>query len=208
MQEQESTAGSPPESLYYEHLNKCLTNIHRVIQKTNDILCNISHPSVCSEVLLSSRGTDYISEISEVYRISRRIEGGMRNLHLYNETLRLILRDIDLSWNNLQAFVSLCPWVLQRLPSFLSLDCEIEGPVSDSAHCSKTCCGVCLLADKQHGAEFTNGMLMHGENLYHPSCANFWINCVDLTLPVLSCQKNCSFCATVHEGNQAGGENI
>ncbi|KAM8960768.1 synergin gamma-like [Pelodytes ibericus] len=185
--------------LYSVHLKKCLTNIHKVIQKTNDILCNISHPTVCSEVLLSSRGTDYVSEVLEVYRMSKRIEGGMKALHLHNDSLRLILRDIELSWNNMQAFLSLCPCVLQRLPSTSSLDCKTEESSSETTHCLKRCCGVCLL--DQLGAEPTDNMLMHGGNLYHLSCANFWLNCVESSLPALSCHKNCYMCVTLKEQN-------
>ncbi|KAM4808191.1 LOW QUALITY PROTEIN: synergin gamma-like [Rhinophrynus dorsalis] len=100
---------------YTAHLMKCLRHIHRVIKMANDILSSISQPSVCSEVLLSSRGTDYIQGLLEVYRVSKRIEGGMTTLNISTEELYLILRDIELSWNNLQAFLSVCPCVLQRL---------------------------------------------------------------------------------------------
>ncbi|XP_053313521.1 synergin gamma-like [Spea bombifrons] len=176
---------------YILHLQKCLSNIHKVIQKTNDILCSISHPSVCSEVLLSSRGTDYISEVLEVYRISKRIEGGMKTLHLDYDSLQLALRDIELSWNNLQAFLSLCPCVLQMLPPPSSLDYKVKGTSSDPVCCLKRCCGVCLLEEEPLGGESVDNMLMHGGHLYHPSCANFWLNCIDSNLPVLSCHKNC-----------------
>ncbi|KAM4709876.1 synergin gamma-like isoform 4-T4 [Discoglossus pictus] len=100
---------------YITHLKKCLKSIHMVIKKANDILCSISHPSICSEVLLSSQGTDYISGVVEVYRVSKRMEAAITTLSIVSEKLQLILRDIDLSWNNLQAFLSVCPCVLQRL---------------------------------------------------------------------------------------------
>uniref|UniRef100_A0A8C5PZY7 Synergin gamma C-terminal domain-containing protein n=1 Tax=Leptobrachium leishanense TaxID=445787 RepID=A0A8C5PZY7_9ANUR len=197
MQEQDSTAtaAEPPQTdIYCEHLKKCLMNICRVIQNTNDILCNISHPSVCSEVLLSSRGTDYISEVLEVYRISKRIEGGMRALRVSDDSLWLMLRDIELLWNNLQAFLSLCPYVLQRLPPLSFPVCKSDSRLSDSIQCLQRCCGVCLLGERQDEAGSRDGMLMYRENLYHITCANFWINCVDLNLPVLHCPKICSLC--------------
>ncbi|XP_071998141.1 synergin gamma-like isoform X2 [Engystomops pustulosus] len=97
------------------HLKTCLQNIHKVIQRANEILCGISQPSVCSEVLLSSRGADYISGVVEVYRLSKRMEGGMRTHNMDCERLRFVLRDIELSWNNLQAFLSICPSLLQTL---------------------------------------------------------------------------------------------
>ncbi|XP_073414391.1 synergin gamma-like isoform X2 [Dendrobates tinctorius] len=127
------------------HLKTCLQNIHKVIQKANEILSSISQPSVCSEVLLSSQGADYISGVVEVYRLSKRMEGGMRARNMDCERLRLVLRDIELSWNNLQAFLSICPSLLQTLPSQSALDSAAETASSDPGPCLQSCCGVCLL---------------------------------------------------------------
>ncbi|KAG9487839.1 hypothetical protein GDO78_007567, partial [Eleutherodactylus coqui] len=116
-----------------------------VIQKANEILCSISQPSVCSEVLLSSRGADYISGVVEVYRLSKRMEGGMKTHNIDCERLGFILRDIELSWNNLQAFLSICPSLLLALPSQSVLDYAAEGVFSDLSPCLQSCCGVCLM---------------------------------------------------------------
>ncbi|XP_069610379.1 synergin gamma-like isoform X3 [Ranitomeya imitator] len=183
-----------------------------VIQKANEILSSISQPSVCSEVLLSSQGADYISGVVEVYRLSKRMEGGMRARNIDCERLRLVLRDIELSWNNLQAFLSICPSLLQTLvrksptwhhaqdsrlaPSQSTLDSAAEGASSDPSPCLQSCCGVCLL-DKpveEFPSEERSGMLNVGGRPYHPSCANFWLHCVDPTLPILACHSNCSAC--------------
>ncbi|XP_063820354.1 synergin gamma-like isoform X5 [Pseudophryne corroboree] len=172
-----------------------------VIQKANEILCSISQPSVCSEVLQSTRGTDYISGVVEVYRVSKRMEGGMRTHNIDCERLRLLLRDIELSWNNLQAFLSMCPSVLQKLPSLSALGCEVEETTSDSNFCLQRCCGVCLLEslEEEFASEPKSCMLNFGGLSYHPSCANFWLNCVDAHLPVLSCHSNCFSCLKLKE---------
>ncbi|XP_044146874.1 synergin gamma-like isoform X1 [Bufo gargarizans] len=163
------------------HLKTCLKNIHKVIQKANEILCSISQPSVCSEVLLSPRGGDYISGVVEVYRLSKRMEGGMRTRNIDCERLRRILRDIELSWNNLQAFLSICPSLLQTLPSSSVLDYASQGAFSDSTPCLQSCCGVCLLDRpvEEHPSEVNTSMLNIEGRSYHPSCANFWLHCVD-----------------------------
>ncbi|XP_075424161.1 synergin gamma-like [Ascaphus truei] len=187
---------------YIAHQHKCLKNIHRVIKNANDILCGISQPSVCSEVLLSSQGTDYISGVVEVYRVSQRMEGGMISLNIGNERLRLILRDIDLAWNNLQAFLSLCPCVLQMMPPPSALNCKTAGPLSETKRCLHRCCGVCLivrLTEEQLVTEPTERMLMYEGTLYHPSCANFWLHCVDPSLPALLCHGNCHLCLKPNE---------
>ncbi|XP_053557637.1 synergin gamma-like isoform X4 [Bombina bombina] len=160
MQEQDSTQ----RNLYISHLNKCLKNIHQVLTKANDILSSISQPSVCSEVLLSPEGANYISGVVEVYRVSKRIEGGMTAFNIVSESLQPVLKDIDLSWNNLQAFLSMSPCVLHRL----------------------------LLSDPAHS------MLIYESHLYHTSCANFWMHCVDSSLPVLPCH-NCRYCLKLNQ---------
>ncbi|KAM4709874.1 synergin gamma-like isoform 2-T2 [Discoglossus pictus] len=187
---------------YITHLKKCLKSIHMVIKKANDILCSISHPSICSEVLLSSQGTDYISGVVEVYRVSKRMEAAITTLSIVSEKLQLILRDIDLSWNNLQAFLSVCPCVLQRLPSPSALDYKVTRPLPVSAQCLNTCCGVCLLermSEEQSEHTHTHSMLMYEGHLYHPSCANFWLHFVDSTLPTLSCRDNCHLCLNLKQ---------
>ncbi|KAM3939079.1 synergin gamma-like [Leptodactylus fuscus] len=183
------------------HLKTCLKNIHQVIQKANEILCSISQPSVCSEVLQSSRGADYISGVVEVYRLSKRMEGGMRTRNIDCERLRLVLRDIELSWNNLQAFLSICPSLLQALPSQSALEDVAEGVFSDSSPCLQSCCGVCLLdrSVEKLSSEEKNCMINIGGRLYHPSCANFWLHCVDSTLPNLACHSNCSACVKLNK---------
>ncbi|XP_073532520.1 synergin gamma-like [Phyllobates terribilis] len=183
------------------HLKTCLKNIHKVIQKANEILSSISQPSVCSEVLLSSQGANYISGVVEVYRLSKRIEGGMRARNIDCERLRLVLRDIELSWNNLQAFLSICPRLLQTLSSQSALDSAAEGASSAPSLCLQSCCGVCLLHKpvEEFPSEVRTSMLNIGGPSYHPSCANFWLHCVDSTLPVLACHSNCSFCVTLNK---------
>ncbi|XP_018427995.1 PREDICTED: synergin gamma-like [Nanorana parkeri] len=183
------------------HLKTSLKSIHKVIQKANEILCGISQPSVCSEVLMSSRGTDYISGVIEVYRVSKRMEGGMKAFNIDCERLQLVLRDIELAWNNLQAFLSMSPSVLQKLPSSSAFDYETKEMPCDSRLCLQRCCGVCLLdrLDQQVPPEPIGNMLEFGGRLYHPSCANFWLHCVDSSLPVLSCHSNCSVCVKLKE---------
>lgn len=182
-------------------MKTCLENIHKVIRKANDILCSISQPSVCTEVLLSSQGTAYILGVAEVYRVSKRVEGGMKTLHIANETLQLCLRDIELAWNNLQAFLSLCPSVLHMLPPESKLSCKATIPDLDSVPCPHHNCGVCLMEvpkSMEDTSESGEDLLMHQGHRYHVSCANFWLNCVDTELPTSSCQKRCDLC-TQHQ---------
>ncbi|KAG8456203.1 hypothetical protein GDO86_002119 [Hymenochirus boettgeri] len=187
---------------YISHLMKCLENIHRVIKKANDILSDISHPSVCSEILLSSRGTDYISGLLEVYRVSKKMESGMVIHNICHESIWFMFREIELSWNNLQAFLSVCPCILHKLPSPSTLNWSTNACHSDSAHCLRKCCSVCLvecLDVDLNGREAGDCLQVHEGQLYHASCANFWLHCVDFRLPVLSCNNYCTFCTILKD---------
>lgn len=51
-------------------------------------------------------------------------------------------------------------------------------------------CGICLLdadvySDSQSANQNVGHKLSYGGRNYHAPCANFWVNCVDSTLPSL-----------------------
>ncbi|XP_067911303.1 synergin gamma-like isoform X2 [Heterodontus francisci] len=165
-------------------LQRCLNSIYKVIRTANDTLCGISKPSVCSEVLLSPEGIAYILGVTEVYRVAKRVEGGMKTLSISNETLQHSLRDIEIIWNNLQAFLSFSPSVLRMLPAESTLDCSA---VTASENAQNKTCGVCLLRTRNETNDLndTENSVLHNGCCYHASCANFWLNCVDSNLPDL-----------------------
>ncbi|XP_078277638.1 synergin gamma-like isoform X2 [Rhinoraja longicauda] len=152
-----------------------------VIGNANDTLCGISQPSVCSEVLQSPQGFAYISGVNEVYKVAKRVEGGMKSLNIDNQNLHNRLRDIELTWNNLQAFFSFSPTILQMLSSELTPDCS---PATDSETGQIKTCGVCLFRAGNELNGKANAVLYNSCH-YHASCANFWLNCVDSNLPGL-----------------------
>ncbi|GCB79929.1 synergin gamma-like isoform X1 [Scyliorhinus torazame] len=169
-------------------LQRCLNGIYKVIRTANDTLCAISKPSVCSEVLLSPQGTAYFSGVTEVYRVAKRVEGGMKTLSISNETLQHSLRDIEIIWNNLQAFLSFSPSMLRMLPAESTLDCSA---VTASGNAQNETCGVCLLRtpNEPNDLNDTENSVLHNGCRYHASCANFWLNCVDSSLPGLIAPK-------------------
>uniref|UniRef100_A0A4W3HQ46 Synergin gamma-like n=1 Tax=Callorhinchus milii TaxID=7868 RepID=A0A4W3HQ46_CALMI len=169
-------------------LQRCLDCINKVIRNANDILCDISQPSVCSEVLLSSQGTAYISGVTEVYRVAKRVEGGIKARGISDEMLQQSLRDIEIAWNNLQAFLSFSPPVLRMLPSESTFDCSGETAMAGSENAQAESCGVCLLSILPgfNGLKHAENLLTYQGGHFHASCANLWLNCVDSNLPALT----------------------
>ncbi|XP_061458356.1 synergin gamma-like isoform X2 [Rhineura floridana] len=168
------------------HLMRCLQQIHKVFSNANETLAGISHPSVCSEVLLSAPGTAYILGLSEVYRVSKRLEEGMVARRLANDLLQQCLREVDMAWNNLLSFLIFGRSTFQMLGTNLL---ELSGgsdPHSSAGNLAPDqVCGVCLTEVKREPQVHSGNSrpVTYQGSFYHASCANFWLNCVDSTLP-------------------------
>nr|XP_020656451.1 synergin gamma-like isoform X1 [Pogona vitticeps] len=166
---------------------RCLQQIHKVISKANEILAGISHPSVCREVLLSTPGTAYISGLTEVYRVAKRLEDGMKARRLAGDQLQQALHDVDLAWNNLLSFLVFGHSQFQML-NFQLLEATVgRDPCLSAPPREPTIqvCGVCLTEMKPEPQLLSGNAdpVIYQGSYYHASCANFWLNCVDAVLP-------------------------
>ncbi|XP_060641306.2 synergin gamma-like [Anolis sagrei] len=175
------------------HLMRCLRQIHQVIGKANEILAGISQPSVCSEVLGSTPGMAYILGLSEVYRVSKRLESGAKARALVGERLEQTLREVDLAWNNLLAFVAFGRSAFQTLDGQL-LEPSVGSPPPCPPPDPKVLCGVCLTEVKQQPQLHSGNAdpVSYQGSCFHAGCANFWLNCVDATLPSLFSSESSS----------------
>ncbi|XP_074640380.1 synergin gamma-like isoform X2 [Tubulanus polymorphus] len=162
-------------------LKKCL----ETIQKASDVFNSISSSSVCNEVIKSRQGSDYILGIVEIYRVVKRLSLAMRVSAVTNENLHNLISDIEVSWNSVAAFIQNS----SLMPDILSLDFSKCILKSDGDELQHRACGVCLLnvdsRSKAFDREMDKHKLTYGGRQYHVTCANFWINCVDSTLPAL-----------------------
>ncbi|XP_015669156.1 synergin gamma-like [Protobothrops mucrosquamatus] len=165
------------------HLIRCLQQIYKVIWEANEILAGISQPSVCREVLLSAPGTAYIWGLSEIYQISRRLAEAMNARKLASELLLQKFREVDLAWNNLLSFLVFGRSAFQLL--LLPLVPVNEPCLTLANGEPNQVCGVCLTAVKQEPQVQSGNLhpIVYQGFFYHISCANFWLNCVDATLP-------------------------
>ncbi|XP_038615537.1 synergin gamma isoform X7 [Tachyglossus aculeatus] len=182
---------------YAYEWKRCLGSALEVIKKANDTLNGISSSSVCTEVIQSAQGMEYLLGVVEVYRVTKRVELGIKATAVCSQSLQQLLKDIDKIWNNLIGFMSLATLT----PDENSLDfssCMLRPGIKNA---QELACGVCLLnvdsrsrkeekpaeehPNKAFNSETDNFKLAYGGHQYHASCANFWINCVEPKPPGL-----------------------
>ncbi|KAM9468871.1 synergin gamma isoform 2-T2 [Clarias gariepinus] len=194
---------------YAYEWQRCLQSALQVISTANNTLNGISSSSVCTEVIQSAQGMEYLLGVVEVYRVARRVELGIKATAVCSEKLQELLKDISRVWNNLMGFMSLA----NLSPDESSLDfssCILRHGIKNA---KELACGVCLLnvdsrskkkeentigrlfkkaLSKDPGtklpafnSETDNFKLTYGGHQYHASCANFWINCVEPKPPGL-----------------------
>uniref|UniRef100_A0A8C5M8C7 Synergin gamma n=1 Tax=Leptobrachium leishanense TaxID=445787 RepID=A0A8C5M8C7_9ANUR len=170
---------------YAYEWQRCLDSALQVIKKANDTLNGISSSSVCTEVIQSVQGMEYLLGVVEVYRVTKRVELGIKATAVCNEKLQILLKEIDKVWNNLISFMSLAA----LMPDESALDfssCLLRPGIKNV---QELACGVCLLnvdsRSKAFNSETDSFKLSYGGHQYHASCANFWINCVEPKPPGL-----------------------
>ncbi|KAM6422912.1 synergin gamma-like isoform 1-T3 [Liasis olivaceus] len=121
--------------------------------------------------------------LSEIYQISRRLGEAMNARKLASELVLQTLHEVDLAWNNLLSFLVFGRSAFQallRLPAAVSEPC-LALPNDGANHV----CAVCLTVVKQEPQVHLGNLdpIVCQGFFYHISCANFWLNCVDSTLP-------------------------
>ncbi|XP_026373342.2 synergin gamma isoform X5 [Ursus arctos] len=182
---------------YAYEWQRCLGSALDVIKKANDTLNGISSSCVCTEVIQSAQGMEYLLGVVEVYRVTKRVELGIKATAVCSEKLQQLLKDIDKVWNNLIGFMSLATLT----PDENSLDfssCMLRPGIKNA---QELACGVCLLnvdsrsrkeekpaeehPKKAFNSETDSFKLAYGGHQYHAGCANFWINCVEPKPPGL-----------------------
>uniref|UniRef100_A0A9J8A750 Synergin, gamma n=1 Tax=Cyprinus carpio carpio TaxID=630221 RepID=A0A9J8A750_CYPCA len=170
---------------YAYEWQRCLESALQVITTANNTLNGISSSTVCTEVIQSAQGMEYLLGVVEVYRVTKRVELGIKATAVCSEKLQELLKDISRVWNNLMGFMSLA----NLTPDESSLDfssCILRHGIKNA---KELACGVCLLnvdsRSKAFNSETDNFKLMYGGHQYHASCANFWINCVEPKPPGL-----------------------
>uniref|UniRef100_A0A8C8ZBS9 Synergin gamma n=1 Tax=Prolemur simus TaxID=1328070 RepID=A0A8C8ZBS9_PROSS len=153
---------------------------------------DVSMSLLCSHICKFPLVLFCLLGVVEVYRVTKRVELGIKATAVCSEKLQQLLKDIDKVWNNLIGFMSLATLT----PDENSLDfssCMLRPGIKNA---QELACGVCLLnVDSRSrvshmfplafNSETDSFKLAYGGHQYHASCANFWINCVEPKPPGL-----------------------
>ncbi|XP_077865822.1 LOW QUALITY PROTEIN: synergin gamma-like [Saccoglossus kowalevskii] len=163
---------------------RCLQSCYDNVKKANDIFNSISCSSVCLQVTKSEEGSNYLQAVVEIYRVACRVRTSIKSSGFENAGILKLLKDIDLIWNNLAAFLagsSFLPDDSYFVFKGAILKCDPEN--------APKACGVCLLSVDSRSKAFDkskdNHKLTYGGRQYHSTCANLWVNLVDSILPSL-----------------------
>ncbi|XP_032902229.1 synergin gamma isoform X3 [Amblyraja radiata] len=171
---------------YAYEWQRCLESALQVINKASETLNGISSSTVCTEVIQSTQGMEYLLGVIEVYRVTKRVELGIKATAVCNEKLQLLMKEIENIWSSLTIFMSLTPLTKPDENSLDFSSCILRPGIKNA---KELACGVCLLnvnsRSKAFNSESDNFKLSYGGHQYHASCANFWINCVEPKPPGL-----------------------
>uniref|UniRef100_A0A671PTX1 Synergin gamma-like n=1 Tax=Sinocyclocheilus anshuiensis TaxID=1608454 RepID=A0A671PTX1_9TELE len=153
---------------YAYEWQRCLESALQVITTANNTLNGISSSTVCTEVIQSAQGMEYLLGVVEVYRVTKRVELGIKATAVCSEKLQELLKDISRVWNNLMGFMSLA----NLTPDESSLDfssCILRHGIKNA---KELACGVCLL-----NVDSRSKVCTHQTHTFAPSCLLLWLIC-------------------------------
>uniref|UniRef100_A0A672V0D6 Synergin gamma n=1 Tax=Strigops habroptila TaxID=2489341 RepID=A0A672V0D6_STRHB len=142
---------------YAYEWQRCLESALQVIKKANDTLNGISSSSVCTEVIQSAQGMEYLLAI--------------HNHSFQNSIISYLNLWTGTKWDENSLDFSSC-MLRPGIKNAQDLACGVCLLNVDSR-------------SKAFNSETDNFKLAYGGHQYHASCANFWINCVEPKPPGL-----------------------
>jgi len=151
----------------YKEWSTLLSEILKLIESTRDTFDNIISEELKAEVISSDQGKTYLMNLSEVHKVYKRVSnsyGKKLNSEEENsgaEEVGQFCDEIDRDWRRIEEHCELY---------------SIFENMEKGSVVNETVCGICL----QPGAN-----LLYCGTSYHSGCANYWVNCVNDSLPNL-----------------------
>jgi len=151
----------------YKEWALLLSEILTLMESTRDTFDNIISEDLKEEVITDEQGKCFLMNLTEVHKVYRRVARSYKQMvdseeeKVGVELVGQICDEIDRDWQRLEEH------------------CESYGVLAkpeDDISGVDGVCGVCLGG---------GGGLVYGGAVYHPGCANYWVNCVRDALPHL-----------------------
>nr|CAD7411380.1 unnamed protein product [Timema cristinae] len=150
---------------------RCMESCLSLLQSAVNTFSSVSSEQVLMEVLTAVEGRSYLQDLQEVMNVCHRVEKSYRQTTPPDPRLDALLINIDSSSTSLQPFYN---------KAGIIVECECPGAEGSIA----AACGVCLVAVAPDAASDACRLTYAG-HVYHATCANLWVNCVDCSLPAL-----------------------
>nr|VZH89061.1 unnamed protein product [Spirometra erinaceieuropaei] len=161
-------------------LDACLT----MLTDSEAVLSALTTDEGVNAFLATPRGYEFVFELIEIYGIVQRIRMASTLYNVLNLRLQSTFKQIDKVWSNLAHFVKTDSHkaALRRLLT-LPGDSANQGltEFTQPAVDDKQLCGVCVTPVTL----LPNSIIELAGHVYHPSCANLWVNKIQLSLPAL-----------------------
>lgn len=197
------------------HINTwlaALKQIYSLISQATDAFTYIPNNAVLQEVLDSEEGSNYIKNIIEIYRVYKRIKVSHQKYtstiskiksKSFNDEAHIQLNQtqdkIEQAWKQLIINLNGKSIIPER--ALFDFSAELLKELENDNFQQKVgnSCGICLLnvssndhiskLESAQNGKFVDAILKHGNGMYHSTCANFWVNRVELVLPSLNATK-------------------
>ena len=152
----------------YQEWLLILTEIRSLFDRVLNTFNDIFNEDLKEDLVTNPEGKAYLENLSLVMKVYKRIVRSSQS-KLSEQSgkpdlvtkINQLMADIDLSWACME----------DHCRQYRPLSKEWEEDLGDGV------CGICLGG----GAG-----LVYSSSLYHPECANYWVNCVTDSLPHLS----------------------
>ncbi|VDD77404.1 unnamed protein product [Mesocestoides corti] len=166
------------EQLPTEDWLKCLSECHAMLSKSSSILSSLVTDADVDAFLSTARGNEFIFELIEIYGVAQRIRLAASIHKILDTQLQTAFNHIDDTWAELARFVRLNDHksVLKRLLSQPTEAAAVVNPLAVEPNC-----GVCVTPVSPDAA----ATIALAGRTYHVTCANLWVNRIELALPTL-----------------------
>ncbi|KAH9285311.1 Synergin gamma [Echinococcus granulosus] len=188
--ESPSTVEQIQRQLPTEEWLKCLSECRSMLSESASILSSLVTDSDVDAFVATPRGNEFILELIEIYGIIQRIRLAASLNDLLDSQLQAVFNQIDRVWGDLARFVKNQDHKLtlkRRLVQSVEAATTVD-PLSVEPNC-----GVCVTpvpasstsSSPTVEAEPGTAVISLAGRVYHASCANLWVNRIELSLPSL-----------------------